>query len=185
MRWKGLVIISVNGPQIIWMTGLSGAGKTTLAYAFQDVLKQNNIPVVVLDGDEIRQELSRDLGFSSADRKENLRRIAAVAKILLSQGINVIVATIAPYRLDRYKIEQLFHSNYFTWVYVKCSLEECKRRDVKGLYDQVRLGLIDDFTGIQQSYEIPNGYLTIDTEETKLGTGVLDLLHAFINKTHR
>jgi adenylylsulfate kinase len=153
---------------VVWLTGLSGCGKTTIARAVEDALKSMNRSVVVLDGDEIRRHLSPDLGFSKRDRELNAERIAYLSHILSRSGIITIVALISPFRTSRDYARKLIGD--FVEVWVKCSLETCKKRDPKGLYAKVMMGEITDFTGIDQDYEIPfNPEITLDTDkETSL-----------------
>jgi adenylylsulfate kinase len=137
----------------VWFTGLSGAGKTTLAQAVADRLQIANLKVEILDGDVMRQHLCKGLGFSDEDRIENIRRIGFVANLLSRNGVIVLVAAIAPYRRIRAELKQNIDS--FIEVYVNAPLEICERRDVKGLYAKARAGLIPNFTGIDAAYEIP------------------------------
>lgn len=139
----------------IWFTGLSGAGKTTLAYETQNVLSNKGIKSYVIDGDKIRKGLNRDLGFSKEDRSENIRRIAEVAKILNDAGIVSIVSAISPYKIDR----QFARDNYdgdFVEVFLDCPVEVCQMRDSKGLYKKANEGTIKEFTGIDAPYEKPD-----------------------------
>jgi adenylylsulfate kinase len=137
----------------IWLTGLPSSGKTTLAESVARSLKQWGTPVEVLDGDEIRRSLSADLGFSAKDRQEHARRVIFLSKLLSRNGVNVIVPLISPYRETRAQARQELER--FIEVYVKCSLEECIRRDVKGLYGRAIRGEITEFTGISDPYEPP------------------------------
>jgi len=136
---------------IIWLTGLSGAGKSTIARGLYDILKQDH-KVAMLDGDEVRENLSKGLGFSKEDRDINIRRIGYVANLLSTHGIDVIVAAISPYRSVR---EELKKNGNIIEVYCDTSLEECKRRDVKGLYAKVSAGELKNFTGVDDPYEEP------------------------------
>lgn len=138
---------------VIWLTGLPSSGKTTLAELLAHWLREHATPVEVLDGDEIRRSLSADLGFSARDRQEHARRVIFLSKLLSRNGVNVIVPLISPYRETR---EQARHElERFVEVYVKCPLEECIRRDVKGLYARAIRGEITEFTGISDPYEPP------------------------------
>jgi adenylylsulfate kinase len=137
----------------VWLTGLSGAGKTTIAQALATELSIADRKVEILDGDIVRQHLSKGLGFSDADRIENVRRIGYVANLLSRNGVMVIVAAIAPHRSIREELKQSI--DHFLEVYVNAPLAECERRDVKGLYRQARAGEIANFTGIQMGYEQP------------------------------
>jgi len=147
----------------LWLTGLSGAGKSTLAAAVSKELRDRGIPVEVLDGDEVRQNLSKGLGFSREDRDTNIRRIGYVAKLLARNGVAVITAAISPYRAIRDEVREAIGA--FVEVYVKASLDECIRRDTKGLYARALAGEIAQFTGVSDPYEEPlAAELVIDTE---------------------
>lgn len=151
-------------PATVWFTGLSGAGKSTLAYALENYLIANGRACFVLDGDNVRHGLNRDLGFSAAHRSENIRRIAEVAKLMNDAGIIVITATISPYRSDREMAGEIIGKNNFCEVHLATPLAVCEQRDVKGLYRRARSGGVTNFTGISAPYELPqNSALTIDT----------------------
>ncbi len=137
----------------VWFTGLSGAGKTTLSRGVAQQLRAWGLPVEVLDGDVMRQHLTKGLGFSKEDRDENIRRIAFVAGLLTRQGVIVLVSAISPYRAARQEVRQ--HIGNFIEVFVDAPLEVCESRDVKGLYQKARAGLIQHFTGIDDPYEPP------------------------------
>jgi len=138
----------------VWFTGLSGAGKTTICRAVQSELISRGLPVEVLDGDSIREYLCSDLGFSEADRKENIKRIAYVAQLLTRNGVLVLVAAISPYKSSRDQARAAIGN--FMEVYVNAPLEICEARDPKGLYRKARAGMIQRFTGIDQPYEAPS-----------------------------
>jgi adenylyl-sulfate kinase len=138
----------------LWFTGLSGAGKSTIAAIVERRLRERGERVEVLDGDEVRENLSKGLGFSRRDREINLRRIAFVANLLSRNGVHVVCAAISPYRECRAEARAL-HGQRFIEVYVKASLEECARRDVKGLYARAFAGDVKDFTGVSAPYEEP------------------------------
>jgi adenylyl-sulfate kinase len=138
---------------ILWLTGLSGAGKTTIAKGIECELKARNCLVEVLDGDEIRSHISKELGFTREDREINIRRIGYVANLLSRNGIVAIVAAISPYRVIRDEIRM--NSEHFIEVYVDTPLEVCEARDVKGLYAKARSGKIKNFTGVEDGYEPP------------------------------
>jgi len=140
---------------ILWFTGLSGSGKTTLSIALEQTLFQRNVLATILDGDVIRSGLNQDLGFSAEDRKENIRRIGEVAKLLGNQAFLVIVAFISPFRRDRDLIRQSGEDGRFIEVFIDCPLQVCEERDTKGLYKKARNGEISDFTGISSPYEPP------------------------------
>ncbi|MEA5575024.1 adenylyl-sulfate kinase [Anabaena sp. UHCC 0451] len=138
----------------IWFTGLSGAGKTTISTEVAKTLRQRGLKVEILDGDIVRQNLTRDLGFSRADRDENIRRIGFVANLLTRNGVVVLVSAISPYRDVRQEVRQKIGSSFIE-VYVNASLASCEDRDVKGLYKRARQGEIKFFTGIDDPYEPP------------------------------
>ncbi|MBU5246254.1 adenylyl-sulfate kinase [Bacillus halotolerans] len=140
---------------ILWLTGLSGSGKSTIANAAARELFVQGYQVIVLDGDNIRHGLNKDLGFSDEDRKENIRRIGEVAKLFVQQGTIVITAFISPFREDRDQVRQLVEAGEFNEVYIKCDLDICEQRDPKGLYKKARNGEIPFFTGIDSPYEEP------------------------------
>jgi len=152
---------------VVWFTGYSGAGKSTLAVALEQVLVQRfQIRSYVLDGDNIRQGLNNNLSFSDVDRKENIRRIGEVAKLFVDAGFLALTAVISPYREDRDAVRSSFDKDEFIEVYVKCPLEECERRDPKGLYRRARRGEIKDFTGISAPYDEPSApELVLETDK--------------------
>ena len=142
-------------PVTIWLTGLSGSGKSTLAYALEKRLTEEGHACFVLDGDNVRHGLNRDLGFSADDRRENIRRVAEVAKLMNEAGLIVITAFISPYRADRHSAKEIIGEGRFAEVFVDASLEVCEQRDTKGLYAKARAGEVKDFTGISSPYEPP------------------------------
>ncbi|SQH12258.1 Adenylyl-sulfate kinase [Providencia heimbachae] len=138
---------------VLWFTGLSGSGKSTLAGAIEHQLASMGIKTYLLDGDNIRHGLCGDLGFSDADRQENIRRVGEVAKLMVDAGLVVATAFISPYQEDRNKVRQLFEQDQFLELYVATPVEICEQRDPKGLYKQAREGKIKQFTGIDSPYE--------------------------------
>jgi adenylylsulfate kinase len=149
----------------LWLTGLSGAGKSTLAAAIAGELRRHGVRVEVLDGDEVRQNLSKGLGFSREDRDINIRRIGYVAKLLTRNGVAVITAAISPYRAVRDEVRREIGRDRFVEVYVRASLDECIRRDTKGLYRKALAGEVPAFTGVSDPYEEPLApELVVDTE---------------------
>jgi adenylylsulfate kinase len=144
-----------NKSFVIWFTGLSGSGKSTLANELEQRLIKNGFLTYILDGDNIRSGLNKDLDFSEEGRKENIRRIGEVTKLMIDSGIVVLTAFISPFREDRQTVRELLGSEDFIEVYVKCPMEVCRERDVKGLYSKALEGKIKNFTGIDSPYEEP------------------------------
>jgi adenylylsulfate kinase len=154
---------------ILWFTGLSGSGKSTLANAVNAALFERGLGTYVLDGDNVRHGLCKDLGFSDADREENIRRIGEVAKLFLDAGVIVLTAFVSPFRADRDKARDLVEAGDFFEIFCAADLDVCESRDPKGLYAKARSGAIKEFTGISSPYEAPN------TPELKIDTGAQDL----------
>ncbi|ATF14806.1 adenylyl-sulfate kinase [Brevibacillus sp. HB1.2] len=162
---------------VLWFTGLSGSGKSTLANAVEHELHQRGLASYVLDGDNIRHGLNRGLGFGAEDRRENIRRIGEVAKLFVDAGLITLTAFISPYREDRELARNLVEAGEFIEVYVKCSLDECERRDVKGLYQKARSGEIGQFTGISAPYEEPvQAELVIESDKQTIEESVQSVL---------
>lgn len=150
---KGLV--KREPSKVIWLTGLSGSGKSTIANELELALENKGVKSYVLDGDNLRAGLNKDLGFSDNDRKENMRRIAEVAKLFADSGTITIAAFISPFIAERAECRDIIGADNFVECHVDTSLEECERRDVKGLYAKARAGIIPNFTGIDSPYEAP------------------------------
>lgn len=149
-------LIKNHQPAVLWFTGLSGSGKSTIAGAVEQQLNQlYQAHTYLLDGDNIRTGLNKDLGFSDQDRQENIRRIGEVSKLMADAGLIVITAFISPFREDRAFVRSILPSGWFYEIFVDCPIEECERRDPKGLYKKARSGQIPDFTGINSPYEAP------------------------------
>ena len=144
--------------KVVWFTGLSGSGKSTVANALAVALNAKGQRTYLLDGDNIRQGLNKDLGFTEADRVENIRRIAEVAKLMMDAGMIVMTAFISPYRRERDMARQLIGDENFVEVFVNTPIEVCEQRDVKGLYKKARLGQIPNFTGVNSAYEVPQDH---------------------------
>ena len=144
-----------HAPVTLWLTGLSAAGKTTLAYGLETALLEHDHACYVLDGDNIRTGLSRDLGFTATDRHENIRRVAEVARLLNDAGLIAITAFISPYRADRDMARGIVGAGRFLEVFVEAPLEVCEQRDPKGLYRRAHAGEIPEFTGVSAPYEAP------------------------------
>ena len=162
-----------NDSFIIRFTGLSGSGKSTLANLLEQKLYEKGILTYILDGDNVRTGLNRDLGFDDKARIENIRRLGEVCKLFLDAGVIVLTAFISPFRSDRETVRELVGKDNFHEVFVKCPLELCEERDVKGLYSKARAGKIPNFTGIDSPYEEPtNPELLINTSDTSLEESV-------------
>ena len=150
---------------VIWFTGLSGSGKSTLAHAIEEQLFQLGCRTFVLDGDNVRHGLCSDLSFSDAERKENIRRVGEISKLMIESGAIIMTAFISPFRKDREMARNLMPHGDFIEIYCKARLETCELRDVKGLYKLARAGEIKNYTGIDSRYEVPvKPELTVDTE---------------------
>ncbi len=150
---------------ILWFTGLSGAGKSTLAHAVETRLHEMGCRTFVFDGDNVRHGLCGDLGFSTAERAENIRRIGEMTKLFIEAGVIALAAFISPYRADREKLRAQVAPGDFVEVYCRCPLAVCEQRDKKGLYARARAGEVKEFTGISAPYELPeNPELIIDTD---------------------
>ncbi|WP_338732261.1 adenylyl-sulfate kinase [Mangrovimonas cancribranchiae] len=165
--------ISVNDRQkhnnhksfLIWFTGLSGSGKSTIANVVEQKLHQKGIKTYTLDGDNIRKGINKDLTFAPEDRTENIRRIAEIANLMVDAGLVTLAAFVSPYKKDRENIRSIVKDVNFVEVYINTSVEECERRDVKGLYKKARAGEIKNMTGISAPYEAPeNPDIEIQTE---------------------
>lgn len=162
---------------ILWFTGFSGSGKSTVAHAVEEELHQLGCRTFVFDGDNVRHGLCGDLGFSVEDRTENIRRIGEMTKLFLEGGVISLTAFISPMREDRERVRDLVPHGDFLEIYVRCPIEVCEQRDVKGLYARARQGEIKDFTGISSPYEEPiNPELTIDTDAETLDESVAKVI---------
>lgn len=169
-------------PCVIWFTGLSGAGKSTVANALEGELFRQGFHSYLLDGDNIRMGLNKDLGFSDAERVENIRRIGEVAKLFADAGLIALTAFISPFRADRDLVRKIMPEGEFFEVYVHAPLDVCESRDPKGLYKKARAGQIKNFTGIDSPYEAPEKpELTINTGELSIEQSVQKLL-AFLKE---
>lgn len=155
-----------HGSFLIWFTGLSGAGKSTLANAVEVRLHEMGVHTYTLDGDNIRGGINKNLQFSPEDREENIRRVAEISKLFVDAGIVVLGSFISPFEKNREEVKRIVGAENFVEVFLNTSLEECERRDVKGLYQKARKGEISSFTGISSPYEAPkNADIEIKTEE--------------------
>ncbi|MFY0651249.1 MAG: adenylyl-sulfate kinase [Cyclobacteriaceae bacterium] len=160
-------------PQLIWFVGLSGSGKSTLASSLEERLFADGLNTYILDGDNIRSGLNNDLNFTDESRKENIRRIAEVSKLFLDAGVVVLTAFITPFSEEREKVKSLVGEENYTEVFVDCPLEECEKRDVKGLYAKARRGEIKNFTGIDSPFEEPtDADINIPSHQLSVEDGV-------------
>ena len=172
-----------HAPCCIWLTGLSASGKTSLAHALERALHQRGCHTYALDGDNLRQGLNADLGFSAEARAENIRRMAHVARLMVDAVLIVIVAAISPFRAEREAARRLFAPEDFIEVHVSTSLQVCARRDPKGLYQAVREGRISNFTGVDSPYEPPlSAECRIDTEALELPEACQQLAALLLKK---
>lgn len=168
---------------VVWFTGLSGSGKSTVANALENILFEKGFHTYILDGDNIRKGLNADLSFSPKDRTENIRRIAEVANLMVDAGVIVLSAFVSPYRKDRNQVKETVGASNFVEVFVNTPLAICEKRDVKGLYSKARKGEIKDFTGINAPYEAPeNPAIKIDTSKNSLEECVAFIFKAISNK---
>lgn len=167
---------------LIWFTGLSGSGKSTLANLIEVELHKKGLSTYILDGDNIRQGINKNLSFTPEDRTENIRRIGEIANLMIDAGVITLAAFISPYIKDREVVMQLVGPDNFIEIYVNTSIEECERRDVKGLYKKARKGEIKDMTGVSSPYEAPiNPDLEIVTDDQPIEQSVKTILE-FVNK---
>lgn len=168
---------------LVWLTGLPSSGKSTIAHTVEKRLFDKRIRIYVLDGDNIRHGLNSNLGFSRDDRYENLRRIVELSKLMVDAGLIVLASFVSPYREDRRYVKERFHNDNFLEIYVKCSIEECEKRDPKGNYKKAKAGIIKNYTGVSAPYEEPeNPDLIIDTEELDLEKSVQKVLKLLQDK---
>ena len=169
----------------VWFTGLSAAGKSTLAVATEMALYERGFHTFILDGDNIRHGLNKNLGFSPEDREENIRRIGEVAKLFCDCGIIVLTAFISPYRDDRRRARALHGENSFIEVFVDCPLPICEKRDPKGMYTKARQGIIPSFTGISDPYEAPeNPEIHLHTDQSSVEACVLKIMGYFESRKY-
>ena len=156
---------------VIWLTGLPCSGKTSISKGIEEYFKEKKLPIQRLDGDVVRETISKDLGFSKEDRDLNIERLSYIAQMLSENGANVVSAFVSPYRKMRNFTRDLCEN--FVEVYVSCDIEECKKRDVKGMYEKALIGKIKDFTGVQDPYEIPeNPDIVVNTESESVEESV-------------
>lgn len=168
---------------LMWFTGLSGSGKSTIANAVEQKLFNMGVHTYTLDGDNVRKGLNKDLTFSPEDRTENIRRIAEVANLFVDSGTVVLAAFVSPYKKDREMIKNTVKSSNFVEIFIDTPVEECEKRDVKGLYAKARKGLIKDFTGINAPYESPeNPDITIDTTKVSVDEAAETIIETISKK---
>ncbi len=168
---------------VIWFIGLSGSGKSTLASQLETQLFNDGMRTYILDGDNIRSGLNKDLDFSENARKENIRRIGEVAKLMVDAGVLTLTAFISPFAEEREMVKQLLGAANYVEVYVDCPIEECEKRDVKGLYAKARKGEISNFTGISSPFEVPqNPDVVVKTAEVSVAEGVEKIKEAISKK---
>lgn len=182
MRRNDWEMLNGHKGGIFWFTGLSGSGKTTLSQKAEEEFFKQGIRCVVIDGDQLRQGLNIDLGFSAEHRRENMRRAAEVAAMFLNQGFVVLVPMISPSSAAREAIRHRFDPRDYAEIYVQCTLETCEQRDPKGLYRKARRGEIREFTGIDAIYEPPEqAELTLNTEDSDMDSCVNELVEFVIH----
>ncbi|WP_034062767.1 adenylyl-sulfate kinase [Lacinutrix jangbogonensis] len=168
---------------LIWFTGLSGSGKSTIANVVEQALHKKGVKTYTLDGDNIRKGINQDLTFTPEDRTENIRRIAETANLMVDAGLVVLAAFVSPYKKDRENIRNIVKDVNFVEIYINTSLEECERRDVKGLYKKARAGEIKNMTGISAPYEAPeNPEIEIRTEEQTVEDAVQFIMNHIKSK---
>ena len=168
---------------LLWFTGLSGSGKSTIANALEFKLHEAGFKTYALDGDNIRKGINNDLTFAPEDRKKNIRRIAEVANLMVDAGLIVLAAFVSPYKKDRENIAQIVGNDNFVEIFVNTSIEECERRDVKGLYKKARVGEIKDFTGVNAPYEAPDSPdIEIITDDLSIEECVLRIYYKITPK---
>jgi adenylylsulfate kinase len=164
---------------VVWFTGLSGSGKSTICNSLEELLNSKKVNTFTLDGDSVRNGLNKDLGFTDADRSENIRRVAEVSKILMNAGNVVLASFITPFQKDRELVKQIVGQNNYLEVFVNTSLNKCVERDPKGLYAKSKTGVIKNMTGIDSKYEIPNSF-DIEISESNTLEETVEILYALI-----
>ena len=168
---------------LLWFTGLSGSGKSTIANALELKLHKKGYKTYSLDGDNIRKGINSDLNFSPEGRKENIRRIAEIAHLMIDAGVIVLAAFVSPYKKDRENIARIVGNDNFVEIFVNTSLEECEKRDVKGLYKKARAGEIKDFTGVNAPYEAPeNPDVEVVTDNLSIEESVDKIIESISKK---
>lgn len=174
-------MLNQHASGILWFTGLSAAGKSTIAHGVEKKLFSCGIRSYVLDGDNVRQGINSDLGFSPQDRNENIRRIVEISRLFVDAGLIVLASFISPSKNGRDFVRSCFSEDNFYEIYIKCSIQECERRDPKGMYEKARREIIKNYTGISAPYEEPESPdLVIETEKCNIEDSIQDVLN-FIN----
>jgi adenylylsulfate kinase len=188
IRYNGAIVrrnrnvLNRHGSGLLWFTGFSGAGKSTIAHGVEKELFKRGVRSYVLDGDNVRHGISSDLGFSREDRLENIRRIVEISKLFVDARLIVLASFISPYKEDRDFVRTEFQGDNFFEIHIKCSIEECQRRDPKGMYQKARQGIIKNYTGISAPYEEPESPdLMIDTESTDIA-GSIQIVLQFMDQ---
>lgn len=172
-----------HAAKLLWFTGLSGSGKSTIANRVEQALHEKGVHTYCLDGDNVRKGLNKDLSFSPEDRTENIRRIAETANLMIDAGLVVLAAFVSPYKKDRENIRTIVGSENMVEIYVNTSVEECERRDVKGLYKKARTGEIKNMTGISSPYEAPtNPEIEVKTEKLNVDEATEHIINAIYPK---
>jgi|SRR5690554_3892986 len=176
-------VLKKHKPILIWFTGLSGSGKSTVANAVEQTLYNKNVHTYLLDGDNVRNGINSNLSFSPEDRSENIRRIGEIANLMLDAGLVVLASFVSPYRVDRENVKKIVGPSNFVEVFVNTPISECERRDVKGLYKKARNGEIKNFTGVNAPYEVPlNPEIEIDTTKERLDDSVTIIIKQILKK---
>jgi len=157
--------LKLQNPCVLWFTGLSGSGKSTIANLVEKALHDRGVHTMILDGDNVRHGLNRDLGFTEADRVENIRRVGEVAKLFVESGLVVLTCFISPFRAERQMVKEILGAKEFVEIFVDVPLQECMQRDPKGLYAKARAGIVTSFTGISDPYEVPDDADVVITME--------------------
>src|ERR1035437_1646471 len=177
--------LNENKSAILWYTGLSGSGKSTLANKVEEKLFEMGLQTYVLDGDNIRMGLNKGLGFTAEDRTENIRRIGEVAKLFVDAGVLVSTAFISPYTADRNMVRSIVEDGEFIEILLDCPIETCEKRDVKGLYQKARAGIIKNFTGVSDPYEAPvNPEIIVKTGELTLEESAQQVIDYLIDNNY-
>jgi len=170
-------------PLLLWFTGLSGSGKSTVANAVEQALYNKGVHTYILDGDNVRKGINANLSFSPEDRTENIRRIAEISNLMLDAGLVVLAAFVSPYREDRENVKKTVGNANFVEIFVNTPIAECERRDVKGLYEKARKGEIENFTGVNAPYEAPLAPdIEIDTSQETLEVSVAIIMKQVLEK---